>query len=132
MNVWGDWEMNAEMQKAILLAENIKDFISFINKNLDNNIFYMDRDKLNQIKLIAEDFKFHILADELKRINRFVWDPKYTHYLVDRFLKGLRIIDEFTERNYNSLFMVTGRLYTLKNLSTSFSEMNHYKKAAPS
>ncbi|PAE26655.1 MULTISPECIES: hypothetical protein [Bacillaceae] len=111
--------MPVEMQKAILLAENIKGFISFINKNLDHNIFYMDQDKLHQIKLIAEDYKFHILADELIRINRFVWDPKYTHYLVDRCIKGLRIIDEFTERNYNSLFMLTGRLYTLKNLSLS-------------
>ncbi|GLB60506.1 hypothetical protein [Cytobacillus sp. NCCP-133] len=115
--------MIVEMQKAILLAENIKGFLSFINKNLDHNTFYMDQDKLHQIKLIAEDFKFHILADELIRINRFVWDPKYTHYLVDRFRRGLQIIDEFTERNYHSLFMVTGRLYTLKNLTLSFSKI---------
>lgn len=113
--------MNTEMQKANLLAENIKGFITFVDRNLDHNIFYMDSDKLHQIKLIAEDFKFHILADELKRINRFTWDPKYTHFLVERFTKGLSIIDEYTARNYNSLFMVTGRIYTLKNLSASFS-----------
>jgi hypothetical protein len=110
------------MQKANLLADNIKDFLVFLNKNLENNIFYMDSDKLHQIKLIAEDFKFHILADELIRINRFVWDPKYTNYLVDRFNAGLGIIDEYVQRNYNSLFMVTGRLYTLRNLSSVFSK----------
>lgn len=82
----------------------------------------MDTGKLRQIKLIAEDFKFHILADELIRINRFVWDPKYTNYLVNQFLKGLIIINEYVQRNYNSLFMVTGRLYTLKNLSSLFSK----------
>lgn len=115
--------MKHEMQKATLLAENINDFLAFLNKNLEKNIFYMDTGKLRQIKLIAEDFKFHILADELIRINRFVWDPKYTNYLVDRFVKGLSIIDEFVERNYNSLFIVTGRLYTLKNLCSLFSKV---------
>ncbi|MBG9450505.1 hypothetical protein ABE67_14530 [Cytobacillus firmus] len=114
--------VNHEMQKATLLAENINDFLAFLNKNLEKNIFYMDTGKLRQIKLIAEDFKFHILADELIRINRFVWDPKYTNYLVNQFLKGLIIIDEYVQRNYNSLFMVTGRLYTLKNLSSLFSK----------
>ncbi|MBT2689385.1 hypothetical protein J7I93_14420 [Bacillus sp. ISL-47] len=112
--------MNFEMQKANLLAENIKDFIGFIHKNLENNIFFMDRDKLYQIKLIVEDYKFHILADELIRINRFTWDEKYTHYLVNQFKKGLSIIDEYVERNDNSLFMMAGRLYTLKNLSSIF------------
>ncbi|PAE26683.1 MULTISPECIES: hypothetical protein [Bacillaceae] len=112
--------MKPEMEKAILLAENIRGFLTFLNKNLENNIFYLDSDKLQQIKLIAEDFKFHILADELFRINRFVCDPKYTNYLVNRFVKGLTIIDEYVQRNYNSLFMVTGRLYTLKNLSALF------------
>lgn len=114
--------MQYEMEKANLLAENIKDFLAFVDKNIERNIFYMDTDKLHQIKLIAADFKFHILADELFRINRFVWDPKYTNYLVDRFVKGLTIIDEYVHRNYNSLFMVTGRLYTLKNLSALFSK----------
>jgi hypothetical protein len=115
--------MQYEMEKANLLAGNIKNFIAFINKNLEKNIFYMDTGKLRQIQLIAEDFKFHILADELIRINRFVWDPKYTKYLVDRFVKGLTIIDEYVQRNYNSLFMVTGRLYTLKNLCSLFSKV---------
>ncbi|KAF0825673.1 hypothetical protein ACOSZF_00300 [Cytobacillus firmus] len=114
--------MQYEMEIANLLAENINDFIAFINKNLERNIFYMDTDKLQQIKLIAEDYKFHILAEELIRINRFVWDPKYTNYLVNQFLKGLIIIDEYVQRNYNSLYMLTGRLYTLKNLSSLFSK----------
>ena len=118
----GSINVKPEMQKATLLAENIRDFLTFLNKNLDNNIFYLDTDKLKQIKLIAEDYKFHILSDELFRINRFVWDPKYTNYLVDRFAKGLTIIDEYVQSNYNSRFMVTGRLYTLKNLSALFSK----------
>lgn len=114
--------MTPEMQKATLLAENINSFLTFLNKNSEKNIFYMDTGKLRQIKLIAEDYKFHILAEELIRINRFVWDPKYTNYLVNQFLKGLIIIDEYVQRNYNSLYMLTGRLYTLKNLSSLFSK----------
>jgi hypothetical protein len=115
--------MNFERQKAMALAENIKGFIKFIHHQKNENNFRIDSDKLYQVKLWIEEFKFQILADELNRINQFDWDGKYTFYLVDRIQQGLTIIDEYVSNNYHELFILTARLYTLKNLSTAFSKM---------
>jgi hypothetical protein len=111
--------MEFKMQKAIMLAENINGFIKFVhnNKNVSSN-----PDKLYQIKLIMEDFKFQILADELLRINQFDWDGKYTLLLVDIFISGMDIIEEFVKNNYNDLFILSARIHTLKGLSFSLSE----------
>jgi hypothetical protein len=114
--------MNFEMQKANLLAGNINDFIKYVQKSHENkNLLRFNSDKVYQIKLFIEEFKFQILADELLRINKYDWDGKYTHYLVDRFNEGFGIIDEYVKNNYNDLFLFAGRLYTLKNLSQSFN-----------
>ncbi|MEH7012775.1 hypothetical protein V7087_18525 [Neobacillus niacini] len=115
--------MKFEMQKAIILAQNINGFIKFVESQKNKNNFRIDTDKLYQVKLLIEEFKFQILADELLRINQFDWDGKYTHYLVDQFQQGINIIDEYVKNNYNDLFILTARLYTLKNLSTTFSKM---------
>ncbi|MGE7767260.1 hypothetical protein [Peribacillus sp. NPDC096540] len=114
--------MNFEMQIANMLAENINGFIQFVNKNHENknNVFCLNTDKLYQLKLLVEEFKFQVLADELLRINRFTWDENYTHLLVDRFRNGMSIIDEYIENNYNDLFIFTARLYTLNSLSLTF------------
>lgn len=116
--------MNFEMQMARLLAENIDDFIKFVHRQYanKNNCFTLNRDKLYQLKLLVEEYKFQILADELQRINRFTWDGKYTYLLVDRFREGMAIIDEYVENNYQDLFIFTARIYTLKNFSLSVSE----------
>ncbi|WP_066053688.1 hypothetical protein [Robertmurraya korlensis] len=110
--------MNHKMQKALLLAENIKGFLLYVEKHKNN--FMVDADKMYQVKLFIKEYKFKIIADELHRINQFEWDEKYTYYLVDSFQKGLTTIDEYVQYNYNDLFILTARLYTLKNLSQSF------------
>ncbi|MFJ7511888.1 hypothetical protein ACIQW7_20870 [Peribacillus simplex] len=114
--------MNFEMQIANMLAKNINGFITFVRENHENenNCFCLNRDKLYQLKLLVEEFKFQVLADELKRINRFTWDENYTHLLVDRFRKGMGIIEEYVENNYSDLFIFTARLYTLNSLSLTF------------
>jgi hypothetical protein len=112
--------MQPEMQKALILAENIIGFMKFVQNQRKNNNFRMDNNKLLQIKYLIEEFKFQIVADELIRINQFDWDEKYTLYLVDQFQKGINIIDEYVKNNYNELFIVTARLHTLKNLVDSF------------
>ena len=118
--------MKFEMQKANMLAENIKGFIKFVHKSHEKskNTFIKNKDKIYQIKLLIEEFKFQIIADELHRINRFAWDEKYTYLLVDRFKEGINIISEYVENNYNELYLFTARVYTLKNLSASFSQNN--------
>ncbi|WP_066399170.1 hypothetical protein [Neobacillus mesonae] len=115
--------MNFEMQKANLLAENIADFIKYVRKSHENkNSFHSNPQKVYQIKLIMEDFKFQIIADELRRINQFDWDEKYTHYLVNQFHEGFTIIEEYVINNYSDLFLFSGRLHTLNNLSRDFAK----------
>jgi hypothetical protein len=115
--------MQPEMQKAIILAENINGFIKFVQNQRDKNNFRIEDNKLLQIKYLIEEYKFQIVADELIRINQFDWNEKYTLYLVDQFHKGFTIIDEYVKNNYNELFIVTARLYTLKNLCSSLSKI---------
>ncbi|MEH6994996.1 hypothetical protein V7075_20165, partial [Neobacillus drentensis] len=98
-------------------------FIKFVQSQKSKNNFRIDTNKLYQIKLIIEEYKFQIVAEELIRINQFDWDGKYTHYLVDQFHRGINIIEEYVKNNYSELFIVSARLYTLKNLSTTFSKM---------
>lgn len=119
--------MNFEIQKANMLAENIKDFVKYVLKSYENkNSSCLNRDKVYQIKLFLEEFQFQIIAAELLRINQYSWDEKYTHILVDRFRVGLDIIDEYVKRNNNDLFIFSARVYTLKSLSTSFSKKASY------
>ncbi|CAH2714811.1 hypothetical protein BACCIP111895_01987 [Neobacillus rhizosphaerae] len=109
--------MNFEMQKANMLAEHIHDFIDYVRKNNKTiNSLYANKDQIYQIKLWIEEYKFHIIADELLRINQYSWDEKYTYYLVEQFKKGISIIDEYVTNHYDDLFLFTARLYTLKNL----------------
>lgn len=109
--------MNFEMQKAIMLAEQINDFIQYVQSNFKiKDSLYPNKDRIYQIKLWMEEYKFQIIADELLRINQFSWDEKYTYYLVDQFQKGINIIDEYVSKNYDDLFLFTARLYTLKNV----------------
>lgn len=115
--------MQPEMQKAIILAENINGFIKFVQNQRNTNNFRIENNKLLQIKYLIEEYKFQIVADELIRINQFDWDEIYTLYLVNQFQKGIIIIDEYVKNNYNELFIVTARLYTLMNLCNSFSKI---------
>lgn len=110
--------MDFNMKIANLLAGNIHGFIEFVCKSHDNkNSCILNMDKLYQIRLLVEEFKLQILADELQRINQFSWNEQYTHLLVERFRKGIDVIDEYVERNYEDLFILTARLHTLKSLS---------------
>ncbi|NRD79176.1 hypothetical protein HPT25_17600 [Bacillus sp. BRMEA1] len=120
-----------EMQKANMLAENINSFIRYVNKNyVDHNSLYTNRDKLYQIKLLIEEFRFQIIADELLRINQYSWDERNTHLLVDQFINGLQTIDEYVKHHYHDLFLLSARLETLKSLSLAFSKKGSLDRLA--
>ena len=123
--------MNFEMQMARMLAENIDGFVKFVQEQYqdERNCFTLNRDKLYQGKLLIEEYKFQILADELQRINRFTWDETYTYLLVDRFREGMAIIDEYVENNYQDLFILTARIYTLTNFSQSIGRRESFKES---
>lgn len=110
--------MNFNMKIANLLAENIHGFIEFVYKNQDKkSSLILNMDKVYQLRLFVKEYKLQILADELQRINQFCWNEQYTYLLVERFKKGIDVINEYVERNYDDLFIFTARLHTLKSLS---------------
>ena len=114
--------INFEMQKANLLAENIKEFIKFVYRCYENETsIIVKKEKLYHIKLLFEEHRLSILSDELLRINKFSWDEKYTYYLVDEFQTGLTIIDEYVTYHENDLFIISARVYTLKSICASFN-----------
>lgn len=116
--------MNFEREKANMLAENLKGFINYVQKSHEAyNIYLSNQEKLYRLKLLVEEFQFQILAEELLRINRFFYDEKTTSILVERIRKALHIIGEYVENNYNDLFIFTPRLYTLQQLSRSFTNI---------
>ena len=116
--------MNFEREKAVMLAENIKGFIQYVQIQYQLNNSHLSKpDKLYRLKLLLQEFQFRIIADELLRINRFIFDEKYTSILVNRFRQGIQIIGEFIENNYNDLYIFTPRLYTLRSIDRSFSQI---------
>ena len=116
--------MKFEMRMARMLAENIDGFVQFVQANYQNrHKSYVEHpDKLLQLKLFVEEYKFQLLADELLRINQFVWNEKYTYLLVNECREGMKVIEEYVERNYDDLFVFTARLKTLKSICTSFTD----------
>ncbi|WP_050614358.1 hypothetical protein [Bacillus testis] len=110
--------MEFKMEMANLLAKNIKEFIDLVDKHQkDDNHLIVNKDKVYQVKLFIEEWKFQVLADELQRINQFCWNEKYTCLLVEDFRKGMVVIDEYVARNYDDLFILAGRLHILGNIS---------------
>jgi hypothetical protein len=111
--------MDIMMQKANLLADNILQFVKLVNKsyqqNKKSNLHY-------QLMLMVEDFKFQSLANEIKRVNNVISEENYTLLLVERFKKGMPVIEELVGRNYDELYIFTAKIYTLKNLCTLFNE----------
>lgn len=116
--------MNFDMIKAKMLAENIRGFIEYVNKSYqENNTYLSHPEKLYRLKHLTDEFKLNIIADELIRINRFVFDKKYTLELVNNFRKAITIIGEYIDNNEDDLFIFTLRLHTLRSLCDSFTNL---------
>ena len=76
--------MNFEKEKADMLAENMRGFIQYVQLSYQlNNSHLSNPDKLYRLKLLLQEFQFRIIADEVLRINRFIFDEKYTAILVN-------------------------------------------------
>ncbi|MEK5440947.1 hypothetical protein [Fredinandcohnia sp. FSL W7-1320] len=116
--------MSYKMRIATMLADQIDGFIQLVQENYESKhkTYIENPDKWYQVKLLIEEFKFQLNASELRRINRFSWNEKYTILLVDDVQKGLDVIEEYVVRNYDELFILTGRLHTLRSFCTSLKK----------
>ena len=70
--------MGFEREKANLLAANLRGFIQYVQNSFqENNKNLSNPDQLYRLKHLVDEFKFHIIADELIRVNAFEYDEKY-------------------------------------------------------
>lgn len=120
--------MNSRMQIANLLADQVDNFIEFVKGQEKKKSLVLNQDKWYQVRLFLEEFRFSLVADELHRINTFSWNESYTILLVNDILNGTAVIEEFAERNYDDLFLLTAKLFTIKELCRLLkkSEMASY------
>lgn len=106
-----------------MLAESIKGFMEYVYRNEKENLYQANPDKLYRVKLLVEEYRLRIISDELIRINKYVYDKKYTSILVNDFRKALQNIGEYIENNEEDLFFFTARLYTLRSIASSFTNI---------
>lgn len=107
--------MNLDQERAIMLAEQLSEFIDYVEKSyVKKNPYLSDQDKLFRLKMLIEECRFKIIASELKRVNTFVYDEKVTTLLMERFKKGIDMIDEYVGNNKDDLFIFTPRIEILK------------------
>lgn len=105
--------MEHEKEKVMLLAENLLGFVDFVRKH-DSHNFLSDPEYQFRLKNLVEEYKLHLLASEILRINQFTREKKQTNILISRVKKAIESIDEFVENNVDRLFIFSARLYTLK------------------
>ncbi|MBB6444311.1 hypothetical protein [Bacillus benzoevorans] len=116
--------LDFDQMKANLLAENIRGFFEYVQKSYrENNTNLSHPDQLYRLKNLVEEFKLNIIADELLRINRFLFDEKYTTELVNDFRRAIAIIGEYIDINKDELFIFTPRLHTLRSMCDSFTNI---------
>lgn len=117
--------MNNQMQKAMLLAEQIKSFIDLVYRSYQNESYLVTNvDKVYRMKSLVEEFKFQIIADELERVNRFVWVEKDTLELVNRFREKIKIVEEHVESNYQDLYVFSARLANIRSICQAFTGLS--------
>ena len=108
--------MDSRMQIANLLADQVDNFIEFVKVQEKKKSLILNQEKWYQVRLLVEEFRFPLVAEELHRINTFSWNESYTILLVNDILNGTAVIEEFAERNYDDLFLVTAKLHNIKEL----------------
>ncbi|RTR33864.1 hypothetical protein EKG37_06490 [Robertmurraya yapensis] len=114
--------MEFTREKAQFLAENVASFVKFVNRQYEVNSVLSDPNMLFRLKSLVEEYRLQLLASELLRVNRFVWEKRDSEILIDRIKKGITSIDEYVENNHDGLFIFTARLYTLKSICPSINE----------
>lgn len=113
--------MEFEREKAILLADSLKNFVQFVEKSYQQNTYTSDQNKLYRLHNLVDEYKLRLLADEILRVNHFMWDEKVTTILVNRVRNAISSIDEYVENNIDGLFIFSARIYTLQSICHSFT-----------
>jgi len=113
--------MEFEREKALLLGNQLREFVAFVHQSYRDNTYMSDKDQLYRLKNLVDEYKFQLLAEEILRINQFSWEAKGTEILVGRVRKGITSIHNYIENNRNGLFIFSARVYTIKTACKSFT-----------
>lgn len=114
--------MELAREKAQFLAENVASFVRFVYRQYEVNTILSDPNMLFRLKNLVEEYRLQLLASELTRVNRFVWEDRESSILIGRIKKGITNIYDYVENNKDSLFIFTARLYTLHSICVSINE----------
>lgn len=108
--------MKFAREKAQFLAESVASFVTFVNRQHKVNTILSDPDMLFRLKNLVEEYRLQLLASELIRVNRFVWEERESSILIGRIKKGIATIHDYVENNKDGLFIFSARLYTLTSI----------------
>ncbi|EDL66616.1 hypothetical protein [Bacillus sp. SG-1] len=109
--------MNFNLQKAKLLTVNLQGFIDLVSRIHDqqSNIV-VNQDILYRLKLLVEEFRLQLLADELKRLTKFDGEERQTLLNTEKVNEKIIIIDDFIQQNYDDLFIFSGRVHSIRSI----------------
>lgn len=101
-------------EQVVLFAENVRNFVQYVEKSYKRkNKHLSNLDKLFRLKMLTEEYKLKLYANELIRVNKFGYDEKTSNILVSRIEEALKIIDEYVSNNVDDLFIFTARTSVL-------------------
>lgn len=109
--------MNFNLERAKLLTLNLQGFIDLVSRIHDHqSSMGVIQDVLYRLKLLVEEFRLQILADELKRLTKFVGEERQTLMNIEKVKEKMIIIDDFIQQNYDDLFIFSGRVHSIRSI----------------
>ncbi|WP_421385332.1 hypothetical protein ACOJQI_11375 [Bacillus salacetis] len=120
--------MNFNMERAKLLTMNLQGFIDLVNRTYEQHSYIvLNQDLLYRLKLLVEEYRFQLLADELKRLTRYEGEEKQTLMNIEKVKEKISIIDDFIQVNYDDLFIFSGRVHSIRSIIDMFEEKEDVK-----
>jgi hypothetical protein len=120
--------LNFNMERAKLLTMNLQGFIDLLNRTYEHHSYMvLNQDVLYRLKLLVEEYRFQLLADELKRLTQYEGEEKQTLMNIKKVNEKIGIIDEFIQSNYDDLFIFSGRVHSIRSIIDMFDEQNDVK-----
>jgi hypothetical protein len=115
--------MNFNTERAKLLAVNLQGFIDLVDRTVEQHSFIvLNKDILYRLKLLVEEFRFQILADELFRLTKYESEEKQTLMNIEKVNEKIVILEEFVQQNYDDLFIFSGRVHSIRSIIEMFNE----------
>jgi hypothetical protein len=120
--------LNFNMERAKLLTMNLQGLIDLVNRTYEHQSYIvLNKDVLHRLKLLVEEFRFQLLADELNRLTKYEGEEKQTLMNIEKVNEKIGILDEYIQGNYDDLFIFSGRVHSIRSIIDMFEEQSDVK-----